>query len=137
MTLDPTPRPGRTALNPTRRQPPAPRQTPTTRPKRHGAIGSRERHFIRAMLAIVRLSTADAVATFRRLIDARAATGFYLEAEAAELRKLLELRAAILGRAVAELPADEVLAPCLAPVGDSLPPEALPGAPAQLAGGEA
>ena len=136
MTLDPTPRPGRTALKPTRQTPPAPRQTPTTRPKRHGAIG-RDRHFILAMLAIVRLSTADAVATFRRLIDARAATGFYLEAEAAELRKLLELRAAILGRAVAELPTPEVLAPCSAPGGDSLPPEALPGALSQLAGGEA
>ena len=124
-------------MKPTRQTPPAPRQTPTTRPKRHGAIGSRERHFILAMLAIVRLSTADAVATFRRLIDARAATGFHLEAEAAELRKLLELRAAILERAVAELPAPEALAPCSAPVGDSLPPDAPPGAPAPRAGGEA
>jgi sensor histidine kinase regulating citrate/malate metabolism len=89
-------------------------------------------HFLRSMLAIGRLSTAAAVATYRRTIDARAGMGFYLEAEANELRQLLEERAAILERAAAAVPAAGS-----AHGDDSLPTEAQPGAPAQVVGGEA
>ena len=111
------------------------RATLTTKPNRHGAIAAGT-HFLRSMLAIGRLSTPQAVATYRRTVDARAGMGFFAMAEVDELRKRLEERAAILGR-VPATPVVEELATVSVGGVDSLPTETPPGAPAPRAGGEA
>lgn len=88
------------------------------------------------MLAIGRLSTPQAVATYRRTVDARAMMGFFVPAELDELRKRLEERAAVLGR----VPATHIvegLTTVSVGGGESLPTDSPPGAPAPRAGGEA
>jgi hypothetical protein len=88
------------------------------------------------MLAIGRLSTPQAVATYRRTVDARAGMGFFVMAEVDELRKRLEERAAILGRVPATPVVEGLVTVCVGGC-DSLPTETPPGEPAPRAGGEA